>query len=187
MVEVERELIIRACEGDMRAFETIYQRTSGFVYSLAFRVTQRKHDAEEVVQDVFLKVHRHLQDFKFESSFKTWLYRVTMNTALNAAKKKNRIAAREIEDPEDHFTAVVPGNVTRGLETKEAEEKVQGLLQKLNPDQRACILLREIEGLDYQGIAATLGVNLNTVRTRLKRAREALMILGQKEVTSHGM
>jgi len=76
MQDIERELIVRAGEGDMNAFHEIYRRASGFVYSLAYRVVGRKHDAEEVTQDVFLKLHGSLRDFKFESAFKTWLYRV---------------------------------------------------------------------------------------------------------------
>ncbi len=171
----------------MRAFEAIYQRAVGFVYSLAFRVTSRKHDAEEVVQDVFLKVHKNLRNFRFESSFKTWLYRIAVNTALNAVKKRNRVTSREVEEVfEDPATATQP-HASRGLEAEEAEQKLQSFLEQLNPDQRACILLREIEALNYQEIAESLGIKINTVRSRLKRAREALMALGKKEVASHGM
>jgi len=187
MEEIERELIIRAGEGGMRAFETIYQRAAGFVYSLAYRVTNRKHDAEEVVQDVFLKVHQHLRDFKFESSFKTWLYRITLNTALNMAKKRSRVTTREVEEIFGDPSTVTQADARRGLEAEETEKELQGFLTQLNPDQRACIILREIEALNYQEIAESLGINVNTVRSRLKRAREALMALGKKEVASHGM
>ncbi len=183
----ERELIIRAGAGDLRAFESIYQRTAGFVYSLAFRVTNRKHDAEEVVQDVFLKVHKHLRNFKFESSLKTWLYRITVNTALNTAKKRSRVTSREVEEIFEDPATVTQAYGAKGLEAEEAEKKLHGFLEQLNPDQRACILLREIEAMNYQEIAESLGININTVRSRLKRAREALMALGKKEVESHGM
>ncbi|MBU9888755.1 MAG: RNA polymerase sigma factor [Candidatus Omnitrophica bacterium] len=187
MEPIEREWITSAAGGDMRAFEAIYQRTAGFVYSLAFRVTNRKQDAEEVTQDVFLKVHKNLANFKFESSFKTWLYRVAINTALNAVQKRDRIANREVEEvPEDAATAT-PADASRRLEAEEAEKRLRGLLERLNPDQRACLLLREVDGMNYQEIAESLGINLNTVRSRLKRAREALMALGQKEVAGYGV
>ncbi|HOW59151.1 MAG TPA: RNA polymerase sigma factor [Candidatus Omnitrophota bacterium] len=188
MQEVEKGLIERAAQGDMGAFREIYQRTSGFVYSIAYRIVNRKAEADEVTQDVFLKVHHHLKTFKFESSFKTWLYRVTVNTALNMAKKTGRISWREVEfeEPEAPREGAQEAAV-RNIETREAEEQLHQLLAQLNPDQRACIILREIEGLDYQNIAQTLGIHLNTVRSRLKRAREALMALGKKEVASHGM
>lgn len=180
MQEIERELLEKAGGGDGVAFREIYERSSGFVYSLAFRVTNRKQDAEEVTQDVFLKVYKSLQTFKFESSFKTWLYRVTMNTALNTLKQKNRIVMRETEQ-EEEAVLFTPPQASRALEAQEAEKELRDLLSHLNPDQRACIVLREIEGLDYQAIAKNLGININTVRSRLKRAREALMLLGQAQ------
>lgn len=187
MQDIEKELISRASEGDMEAFRTIYERASGFVYSLAYRVVRRKHDAEEVTQDVFLKIHQGLGSFKFEASFKTWLYRVAVNTALNHVKRMNRMASREVEQEEGVAAAVQESGARKGLEASETEEKLKLLLDRLNPDQRACIVLREIEGLDYQAIAESLGININTVRSRLKRAREALVALGKKEVMSHAL
>ena len=147
-----------------------------------------KHDAEEVTQDVFLKLYHSLGSFKFEASFKTWLYRIAVNTALNHLRKMKRVQTREVEEKtiEEPATASQPEGGKR-LEAGEAENQLKVLLDQLNPDQRACIVLREIEGLDYQQIALSLGVNINTVRSRLKRARETLMALGQKEVASHGM
>ncbi len=187
MQEIERELIQRAGEGDMGAFREIYQRASGYVYTLAYRVVNKKHDAEEVTQDVFLKVHQHLRAFKFESSFKTWLYRVAVNTALNHAKKRSRVTTREVEEVFEDPATVTQPDAGKGIEAGETAARLKVLLDQLNPDQRACIVLREIEGLDYQEIARSLSININTVRSRLKRAREALMALGQREVASHGM
>ncbi len=187
MQEIERELIVRASGGDMGAFREIYQRASGYVYTLAYRVVNTKHDAEEVTQDVFLKIHRSLASFKFEASFKTWLYRIAVNAALNHAKKRSRVTTREVEEVFEDRATVTQSDAAQRIEAGETEDQLKILLDQLNPDQRACIVLREIEGLDYQGIAASLGININTVRSRLKRAREILMALGQKEVASHGM
>lgn len=200
MQEIERELITRAGLGDMGAFREIYQRSSGYVYTLAYRVVNTKHDAEEVTQDVFLKIHRSLSSFKFEASFKTWLYRIAVNTALNHAKKRSRVTTREVEEIFEDPATVTQPEAGQRIEAEETNDQLKVLLDQLNPDQRACIVLREIEGLDYEGIAASLGININTVRSRLKRARETLMALGQakalsenrrfmgqKEVTSHEM
>lgn len=189
MQEIKRELITRAGEGDMKAFYEIYRIASGFVYGLAYRITGRKQEAEEVTQDVFLKLHGSLRGFKFEASFKTWLYRVAVNTALNHKKKQSRIEWRETarEEQEEKEAGVTLPDASRTLEAKETEEKLWSLLKELSPDHRACIVLREIEGLDYKAIAQSLGINMNTVRSRLKRAREALMALGKKEVMSHGV
>jgi RNA polymerase sigma-70 factor (ECF subfamily) len=188
MQEIERELITRAGQGDMGAFREVYQRASGYVYTLAYRVVNTKHDAEEVTQDVFLKLHQKLGSFKFEASFKTWLYRVAVNTALNHAKKRSRVTTREVAEVFEDPATVTQPDAAKRIEAGETEKQLKVLLDQLNSDQRACIVLREIEGLDYQAIAQALGININTVRSRLKRAREALMALGrQKEVTSHGM
>ncbi|MFA5159063.1 MAG: sigma-70 family RNA polymerase sigma factor [Candidatus Omnitrophota bacterium] len=181
MQEIERELITRAGQGDMGAFREIYQKVSGYVYTLAYRVVNTKHDAEEVTQDVFLKLHQSLGSFKFEASFKTWLYRIAVNTALNHAKKRSRVTTREVEEVFENSTFVTQTDAGRCLEAVETENQLKILLDQLNPDQRACIVLREIEGLDYQGIATSLGININTVRSRLKRARETLMSLGQAQ------
>jgi len=187
MQEIERELIARARGGDMGAFREIYQRAAGYVYTLAYRVVNTKHDAEEVTQDVFLKLHQSLGSFKFEASFKTWLYRIAVNTALNHAKKRSRVTTHEVEDIFEDPATVTQPDAAKSVEAGETEHQLKVLLDQLNPDQRACIVLREIEGLDYQAIANSLGININTVRSRLKRARETLMALGQKEVASHGM
>ena len=187
MQEVERELITRAGQGDMGAFREIYQRASGYVYTLAYRVVNTKHDAEEVTQDVFFKLHQSLGSFKFEASFKTWLYRIAVNTALNHAKKRNRVTTREVEKVYEDLATVTQPDAGKRLEAEDTEKKLKILLDQLNPDQRVCIVLREIEGMDYQEIATSLGININTVRSRLKRARETLMALGQREVASHGM
>jgi RNA polymerase sigma-70 factor, ECF subfamily len=186
MQEIERELIEKAGRGDMQSFRELYDRTSGYVYGLAYRVTGRKHDAEEVAQDVYVKIHRSLAAFHFQSAFKTWLYRVALNTALNHLKKKGRIAGREVEDTEG-FHAVASPEAIRNVEISESEVKLKRMLERLNPDQRACLVLRELEGMDYQAISETLGINLNTVRSRLKRAREALIMMGKEEVTNDAM
>jgi len=184
MQDLSRELITQAGGGDMMAFREIYQRASGFVYTLALRVTNRKHDAEEVTQDVFLKLYKNLRAFKFEASFKTWLYRIAVNTALNHIKKKGRVMFHEIEQENENIFSA-PADAGRALEAEESERKLRFFLDQLNPDQRVCVVLREIEGLDYQAIAQNLGININTVRSRLKRGREALMTLAKKEVRGH--
>lgn len=173
-------MIVRARNGDIAAFEDIYRATSAFVYNVALRVTNNSNDADEVTQDVFVKVHRSLGSFAFRSSFKTWIYRIAANTAINHAKASARHRNRKVEyDPEIHD--IEAPDLTRGpLEREDAEKAIRSLLGELGPDQRACIVLREIEGLDYRTIAKMLSIKINTVRSRLKRAREHLAALGRK-------
>jgi len=181
MSEITEEQIRLAAQGDVEAFEKIYRTYSKFVYNVAYRVVQHMEDAQEITQEVFLIVHRKLESFQFQSSLKTWLYRVTTNTSLNYVKKRSRKQKREsTELIEDYHSYEAKNNVERpedNLHKQDNEGLIQQLLNHLNPDQRACIVLRNMEGLSYEEIAETLQININTVRTRLKRAREKLLAI----------
>jgi len=183
MQDIPREIIMQASHGDMQAFEKIYKATSGFVYSVARRMLRSDDDAQDVVQEVFLKIHRNLKSFRFQSSFTTWVYRITANTAINAYRRIAKELSRRGNYDYALATESAPNNTRVSIEQKDAEGVVASLLATLNPDQRACIILREIQGLRYDEIAASLGININTVRSRLKRARQALMACRTSEVT----
>lgn len=187
MQEPSVELLAAAADGDFRAFEEVYRATADYVYTIARSVTGNGSDAEEVAQDVFLKVHRKLRGFRHKSTFKTWLYRITVNTAINASKQASRHRRRTVEY-DDALENEESRNTTREeIELKDGVRHFDRLLDELSPDQRACIVLREVEGLCYEEIARVLGVKLNTVRTRLKRARTKLMREYYKEANNHGM
>ena len=181
MQDIPHETLIKAQEGNLESFENIYKETSGFVYNVAFRIVNNKQDVEEVVQDVFLNIHHNLKNFRFQSSFKTWVYRITVNCAINHVKKmireKNRIK-------EYNNNLIKTGEISQVPEIEkinDGQEKIiNSLLGSLDVNQRACIVLRNIEGLSYQEISNTLKININTVRTRLKRARERLLHLGKE-------
>ena len=180
MSDISNELILKAAGGDMAAFETIYKASSGFVYNIALRVTNNRDDADEVTQDVFVKIFNSLKDFGFRSSFKTWIYRIAANTAINRAKSASRRGRGTVEyDPAIHDVQA-PDAAHVSPDSEEAKAKVARLLDALDPDQRAVLVLREIEELDYRAIADTLKININTVRSRLKRAREKLIALARK-------
>lgn len=184
MENIPREIIEQAQAGNIDAFESIYRAAASFVYNVAFKITNNRQESQEVAQDVFLKIYRKLKDFEFRSSLKTWIYRITANTALNAYKR----VSREINSRGD-FESVVntqdasvdtKQSLLEQEERKEEKKYLESLLNMLNPEQRMCIVLREIEGLSYQEIADALNININTVRSRLKRAREALLASGRK-------
>lgn len=182
MQDITEDILRKASQGDLDSFKMIYDSSGSFVYNVALRVVGNIEDAEEVTQEVFLTVHRKLKEFRFQSAFKTWVYRIAVNQAINYAKKRDRNPTVEYDEAINAVS--VKPNVGEGMDQHDKEQLVGRLLNGLNPDQRACIVLRSIEGLSYEEIAASLGVNINTVRTRLKRAREVLMSLG-KEVVRH--
>ena len=135
MRNIPKETILKAAAGDIEAFERIYRTFSAYVYTLAFRVTGNKEDAEEVTQDVFVSVHRNLWKFRFRSSLKTWIYRVSVNKAINAYRKRVRRLSRSAELDENRA-----GAEDRTIERNEAREEVGKMLEGLSPDQRACIV-----------------------------------------------
>ena len=184
MNEISHDVIRCAAGGDMSAFEAIYKDASGFVYNVALRIAQKPADAEEVTQDVFVKIFKSLKDFEFKSSFKTWAYRITVNTALNRCRQSAK--DREMIGVED--ISVIPAkkdDLKERIELEDSEAKAGVMLSALNPEQRACIVLREIEGLDYNEISRVLNIPVNTVRSRLKRGRETLAAFVRKGVASH--
>ena len=177
--DIQRVTIEQAQTGDIAAFERIYRAASGFVYSVALRITNNRQEAQEVTQDVFMKIYHNLKGFRFDSSFKTWVYRVAANTALNAYKKMSRDLNRRQDFDSIIDTQAVSVDTKKEIadrqERDEQKSRLESLLNMLNPDQRAAIVLREIQGLSYEDISKALNININTVRSRLKRARLALL------------
>ncbi|MCU0666950.1 MAG: RNA polymerase sigma factor [Candidatus Omnitrophica bacterium] len=175
MNDIALELLGRASHGDMDAFEQIYKATSGFVYNVAFRITRNSPDAEEVTQDVFMKIYRNLKNFQFRSTFNTWVYRITLNTAINRYRKSSKEEKGRVDY--DNLIESLPDNrpVREAAMQSDNEFRLNALLGMLTQEHRVCIILREIEGLSYQEISDSLRIPVNTVRSRLKRAREALL------------
>ncbi len=167
------DIVRRAAQGDIGAFEEIYRAYCSFVYNVAFRMVEAREDAEEITQEVFLIVHQKLNSFLFRSSLKTWVYRIAVNCSINLLNKRAREIKGRVGMDQAEFSSARP-EVTHHLQQEDHERRVNRLLGALNPDERACVILRNIEGLSYAEIAQSLQVNLNTVRTRLKRAREKI-------------
>jgi len=175
MEDISKDTLIRASQGDIQAFEDVYKASSSFVYNVALRVVNNREDALEVAQEVFMIIHDKLKSFRFESSFKTWVYRITANYAINFAKKNSR--AKTVPFEESFGEGAVESDAHAQMDQEDKSKLVERLLGELNPDQRACVVLRDIQGLSYEEIAQTLSININTVRSRLKRSREKLMSL----------
>ncbi len=177
---ISPDIIHKSAAGDIQAFAEIYKSASSFVYNVALRTARNREDAQEITQEVFLKVFKNLRDFRFKSSFKTWLYRITVNTALNALKKAAHERRRQFAYHEN-ISAELPTQaeaIETSLDHSGQKEQVNKMLETLNPEYRTCIVLREMQGLRYDEIAQVLQININTVRSRLKRAREMLLKRG---------
>lgn len=174
MHDIAPDILQKASQGDIEAFEQVYRVYSSFVYNVAFRVTRNSADAQEVTQDVFMKIYRNLKSFQFRSTFKTWVYRITVNTAINRYRKTRREEKDRVDY--DNIIASFPDSrsATEGIIQSDNEARLNALLDMLSPEHKTCLILREIEGLSYREIADALKIPVNTVRSRLKRARQAL-------------
>jgi RNA polymerase sigma-70 factor (ECF subfamily) len=158
-------------------------RTAQLVYNLALRLTGNASDAEDLAQDSLLRALKALSGFRGESDSKTWAYRITVNTWKNRVRAEKRrgfwrtvslgLFCGEEGDEEPPFKADDPP-LDRGLEKTEAQAEVRTALRELDPEDRAVIILREVQEQSYAEIAEVLGVPEGTVKSRLFRAREAL-------------
>jgi RNA polymerase sigma-70 factor (ECF subfamily) len=164
--EVVTDEVIAACRvGDADAFQRMYDVHVQRVFRLAARMVG-VNDASDVTQLVFLNVFRSIRNFKGESRFDTWLYRLTVNESLQHLRRNRRWRCRELDWE--------PMERSRQLEAPEQREILDRALAKVDPDLRAIFLLREVEQLAYREIAAVLEMSEGTVASRLNRARREL-------------
>lgn len=175
-----RELVEKAKQGDQAAFEQLVRDNQNKVYSLALRFTGDRETAADLAQEAFLKAWRGLRGFQGESSFSTWVYRLTANVCIDYLRKKAR---REPVEPavsldDQHGAWAEPADweqdPQRQLERSERGQALARGLARLPDWQRQVLVLRELSGLSYQEIGEKLELDLGTVKSRLARARLSL-------------
>ena len=169
----EPELIRRSKGGSREAFGQLVSRYHVPVYRVVRGILGSPSESEDVAQEVFLKAYANLAKFRGESGFFTWLYRIAVNEALRARKRRtfaNADALPEVEAPP-------PAPTEEDAPTLATLEK---LLRKLSDEFRSIVVLRDIEGLSYSDIAETLEIPIGTVESRLFRARQELRVLWRK-------
>ena len=170
----DEALVERARAGDLSAFETLVARHRTVVFRIAARIVGA-NDADDVTQDVFLRAFHRLDQFRGESSFRSWLLRIAHNTALNAAARRRPVAT---SDPsgEDEAPVGDPGRTPADeLELSERRERLALKLAEVQPAHRAVLVLRDLEGLSYEEIAEVTASPLGSVKGRLFRARRELI------------
>jgi RNA polymerase sigma-70 factor, ECF subfamily len=179
--EIDQELVERAQRGDKRAFGLLVEKYQRKLGRLLGRMIRDQAEVEDVVQEAFIKAYRALPNFRGESAFYTWLYRIGINTAKNylvAMGRRPRVSAEiEVEDAENFED----GDELRTISTPETELMSKQVAQTVNdtvaalPEElRTAITLREIEGLSYEEIASLMDCPIGTVRSRIFRARETI-------------
>ena len=141
------------------------------VYAVAYGVLNRREEAQDTAQDVLIKVQRDLIKFKGDSKFKTWLYRITVNAAIDSVRRRKK--TEPLENVSD-FLSSQTASPRRAASQAELKERMQQALKLLSEEHRAVLVLREWEELSYEEIAETLQIEQGTVMSRLFYARKAL-------------
>jgi RNA polymerase sigma factor (sigma-70 family) len=182
-MDADADAVARCRAGEEAAFEELVRRHEGEVYRIAMRMLGHREDALDAVQDTFLRVHRGLPRFRGEATFRTWVYGIALNVCRNRLTSRERRDRRRTtslsrvgsdEDPLElplPDGAPGPDRVAYGSELRAALERA---LADLSAGHREALVLREIEGLEYEEMARVLSCRLGTVKSRLARARAAL-------------
>ncbi|HEV8590438.1 MAG TPA: sigma-70 family RNA polymerase sigma factor [Pyrinomonadaceae bacterium] len=169
------ELVRRCRAGDGAAWEEIVQTYSRRVFNLAYRFTSRADSAEDLTQDVFVRVYRSLDQYNpKQGDLQNWLMRLARNLIIDDYRKRQRAPQDEIaDDLEDHkyHLRSREGSVQREMERRELGAQVQAGIDKLSQDLRTCVILRDIEELSYQEIVDLLKIPEGTVKSRINRGR----------------
>lgn len=174
-------LVRRVQRGDKGAFDALVLKYQHKVVKLVMRYVRNPAEAEDIAQEAFIKAYRALPQFRGDSAFYTWLYRIAINTAKNAIVSRDRSPVEydlDLQNPEESYDMhgrLKDAETPEGLVlTEEIRSIVNGAIADLPEDLRTAIVLRELEGLSYEEIAATMDCPVGTVRSRIFRAREAI-------------
>jgi RNA polymerase sigma-70 factor (ECF subfamily) len=172
------QCLIEACRaGQSEAFGVLVRRYQDRLHPTLLRLTGRAEDAEDLLQETFLRAFAKLNRFHGDSSFYTWIYRIAVNLALSDRRGRRTTlplsqgAGGEPLDPADDLSQTDPG---LRLEQAERDDRIQDALNALAPDHRAVVILKDFDGLRYEEIAEIVGIPVGTVRSRLHRARSEL-------------
>ncbi|SDF55839.1 MULTISPECIES: RNA polymerase sigma factor RpoE [unclassified Duganella] len=179
--ECDQLLVERVRDGDKQAFDLLVVKYQRRLMRLLSRIVHDPAEAEDVVQETFIKAYRALRHFRGDSAFYTWLYRIGINTAKNALVTQGRRMPTSTEADNEMAEAFNEGEHLRDINTpesmlasKQIAHTVNAAMDALPVDLRTAIALREIEGLSYEEISAIMACPIGTVRSRIFRAREVI-------------
>jgi len=175
------EIIQTVLAGDIQLFEDLVKRYQGKVLRLCYSMVGASA-SEDAAQEVFIRVYKSLHQFKGESSFSTWIYRVTSNHCLNLLSKKKRERTESLEaltEKSREKMSLLPQDQSP-LKHLENQQAVHLILSRMSPEERAILSLREMEGLNYKELSETLDISMELVKVRLFRARKSFIEIAKK-------
>ena len=186
MAPTDLELVERARDGDPAAFRDLVVRHQRRVYAVALGIVKDRDLAWDVSQEAFVRVHTHLEGFRDESSFATWVHRITAHLAIDALRRERPGRRNDVADvPEESLRDAAPGVLATALGTdpqetvlrRELSDRIGEALDQLPEAHRAILVLREMDGLSYEELAERLGIPKGTVMSRLFHARRKMQAL----------
>ncbi len=182
----EARLIELASQGDAGAFNSLMGMHERRMYAVALRMCGNAEDAQDCLQEAMLRMYRAISGFKGQSSFSTWLYRITMNTCLDELRKRKNRPGTSLDGLVDAGWSPVDAGETpeRHALRREVRQALQAMIAELPEDMRAAVVLRDIQGYAYDEIAEMLDTNVGTIKSRISRGRERLRekISGRSEL-----
>lgn len=180
-MDMDIEIVDKILKGEMDAFEQLIDRYQKLIYNLAYRIFNNTSDAEDVTQEVFLKIYRNIEKCSGKQSIKTWIYTITYNTCIDEVRKrkgKNNISLDMTLDSDDgEYSFEVASNEPTpeaSLLNKEGIKEIEEAINQLNEVNKSLVFLRDIKGLSYNEISEIMDMNIGTVKSRLNRARNKL-------------
>lgn len=172
----EEKLIGRAAKGDASAFNELLGLHEKKMYAVCLRMCVNQEDAQDCLQEAMLRIYRSISGFKGQSSFSTWIYRVTMNTCLDELRKKKNKQTTSLDSLLDTGWSPSDDYDTPEHHAIEGERRkaIRSAISELPEDMRSAVVLRDIEGFSYDEISVILGINVGTIKSRISRGREKL-------------
>lgn len=181
MSDLEKLLVKKSQSGDVEAFELLISSYDKRAYNIAYRVMGNEEDAKDMAQEALLRVFRAIKDFKGQSSFSTWLYRIVTNVCLDELRRRkndNHVSMDstiQTENGEMHMELCSDKETPESVyEIVEQRELIKNAIRELNDEYRSVIVLRDIQGFSYDEISNMLECSLGTVKSRINRARTML-------------
>jgi RNA polymerase sigma-70 factor, ECF subfamily len=178
----DTQFVERLRAGEAAAFDRLVQERSGEVYALLYRLTEDAEEARDLAQETFLRAFQHISRFRGDADLKTWIYRIAINQARNRwrwwrRRRRDQTVSLDIvgDERQEPLSASLVDREGRNPEqetlSRERERALRRALQTLSRPFREAVILRDVEGLSYEEIAATLEISIGTVKSRLSRAR----------------
>lgn len=163
MKEIDREIIKKCQNGEKEYFEILYNHYKDYVYTLIYRMVGNTQEAEDIHQEVFLKIFQNIKNFKFKSSFTTYMFQTVSNLCIDKVYRRKKILKTGVNNLKTEIG-----------EDKELKEEIEKALNQIEPKYRLCVILRDIEGFSYKEIADILKISEGTVKSRISRGRGKL-------------